>query len=408
VTASADARHDHRATAGARERSDLPAAGRVVVKIGSSSLTRADGRLNVPALRKLVDVLAGVVERGTEVVLVTSGSISAGFMPLGLERRPDDVATAQAAAAVGQSSLMATYTDAFGAYDITVGQVLMTAADTVHRARYRNALQVLDRLMELGAVPIVNENDALATSELRFGDNDRLAALVAQLVRADALVLLTDVDGLYDAPPSQPGARRIPLVTDLADVADVEVTGRGSSFGTGGMVTKLQSAEMATQTGIPVMLTTAANVGPAFAGADVGTWFTASPNRASRRKVWLEHAAAMHGRIFIDAGAVRALRERGASLLAPGIRRTEGDFVAGDPVEILTEQGEPVAHGFVGYDAVELAPMLGRSSDELREHFGDHRIRSIVHRDDLALVRPTVTDLGGAPIAPGARMPVAD
>ena len=288
----------------------LGRAGRVVVKIGSSSLTRADGRLNVPALRKLVDVLAEVVARGTQVVLVTSGSISAGFQPLGLAERPTDVATKQAAAAVGQTALMATYTDAFGAYDITCGQILMTASDTVHRARYRHALQAFERLLELGAVPIVNENDALATSEIRFGDNDRLAALVAQLVQADALVLLTDVDGLYDAPPSQPGARRIPLVRELAEVAGVEVTARGSAFGTGGMITKLQSAEMATLTGIPVMLTSAANIGAAFAGDDVGTWFEADSVRTNRRKVWLEHAAAMHGRLVVDEGAAKALRER--------------------------------------------------------------------------------------------------
>lgn len=383
-------------------RADLLGARRVVVKIGSSSLTRADGRLNVPALRKLVDVLAEVAGQGKQVVLVTSGSISAGFMPLGLDRRPTDVATAQAAAAVGQSALMSTYTDAFGAYDIPVGQILITAADTVRRSRYHHAVQAFERLLELGAVPIVNENDALATSELRFGDNDRLAALVAQLIRADALVLLTDVDGLYDAPPSQVGAQRIPLVEHMADVAGVEVTGRGSSFGTGGMITKLQSAEMATQTGIPVLLTQAANVGRAFAGDDVGTWFVASANRTSRRKVWLEHAAAMTGRLVVDEGAARALRDRGASLLAAGIRRIEGDFVTGDPVEIITERGESIAHGISAYDAGELPQMLGRSSDDLRDEFGESRVRAIVHRDDMVLVRATVTDVhsvGGMQVA---------
>ena len=380
------------AATAAPARNQLGRARRVVVKIGSSSLTRVDGRLNVPALRKLVDVLAEVISNGTQVVVVTSGAISAGFMPLGLDRRPSDVATAQAAAAVGQSVLMAQYTDAFGAYDITVGQILMTAADTVRRSRYRHAIQAFDRMLDLGAVPIVNENDALATSELRFGDNDRLAALVAQLIKADALVLLTDVDGLYDAPPREPGAARIPTVANLGDVADVEVTARGSAFGTGGMVTKLVSAEMATQSGIPVMLTKADNARAAFAGEDVGTWFVAEPNKMNRRKVWLEHAAAMTGAIVVDDGAAAALRERGASLLAAGVRDVEGDFTSGDPVEIRTERGEVIAHGISAYDSAELPEMFGRSTTQLRAHRGDGRVRAIVHRDDLVLVRPSITE----------------
>lgn len=371
----------------AADRSLLQRAQRVVVKIGSSSLTRPDGRLNIPALRKLVDVLAQVWERGTQVVLVTSGGISAGFMPLGLDARPTEVATAQAASAVGQSALMAHYTDAFAAYDITVGQILMTAGDTVSRDRHRNVVQVMERLLELGAVPIVNENDALATSELRFGDNDRLAALVAQIVHADALVLLTDVDGLYDAPPVTAGAKRIPLVTDLSALTDVKVTGRGSTFGTGGMITKLQSAEIATSSGIGVMLTTAANAHRALIdGEDVGTWFVPQAGRSSRRKAWLEHAAGLNGRIIIDRGAAEALRERGASLLAAGIRKVEGTFVAGDPIEVITEDREPVAHGIIAYDADELPEMLGRSSGELSQQRGVRKVRAIVHRDDMVIV----------------------
>jgi glutamate 5-kinase len=248
-------------------------------------------------------------------------------------------------------------------------------------------------MLELGAVPIVNENDALATSELKFGDNDRLAALVAQLVRADALVLLTDVNGLYDAPPKQPGASRISVVEHMEDVAGVQVTGRGSAFGTGGMVTKLQSAEMATTTGIPVMLTSAPNVRAALAGMDVGTWFVPTSGRSRRRKVWLEHAAQMYGRLVVDAGAERALRDRGASLLAAGIRSVSGEFSAGDPVEIVTESGAVIAHGISNFDSAELPQMLGRSTAEMRETLGDEFLRSVVHRDELTLVSPTVTDV---------------
>lgn len=386
-----------------RERAQLAQAHRIVVKIGSSSLTRPDGRLNIPALRKLVDVLAEEVLRGKQIVLVSSGAVAAGFVPLGLAKRPSDLATAQAAAAVGQSSLMATYTDAFRAYDLTAGQILLTAADTVRRHRYRHVVQAFERMLELGAVPIVNENDALATSEFRFGDNDRLAALVAQLVRADAMVLLTDVNGLYTAPPTTPGAKRIPVVHDLRDIQGVEVTGRGSAFGTGGMITKLQSAEMAMVTGIPTMLTTAGNIGAALRGEDVGTWFVPSSNRASRRKVWLEHAAQMTGRLIVDSGAERALRERGASLLAAGIREVRGEFAAGDPVEIVSESLEMIAHGIVGYASTELPQMLGRSTDDMRKELGEDYVRSVVHRDDMTIVSPTVTD-----VITGNGLPVAD
>lgn len=385
------------------DRAQLASAQRIVVKIGSSSLTRADGRLNVPALRKLVDVLAEQVLQGKQIVLVSSGAVAAGFVPLGLANRPSDLASAQAAAAIGQAKLMATYNDAFGAYDLTAGQVLLTAADTVRRHRYLHVVQAFERILELGAIPIVNENDALATSEFRFGDNDRLAALVAQLVRADALVLLTDVNGLYTAPPSTPGAERIPVVRDLREIESVEVTGRGSSFGTGGMITKLQSAEMGMVTGIPVMLTTATKVGEALAGEDVGTWFVPSASRASRRKVWLEHAAQMTGRLVVDAGAERALRDQGASLLAAGIRQVRGDFAAGDPVEIVSEQQDIIAHGIVAYSSAELPRMLGRSTEQMGEELGEDYTRSVVHRDDMTIVSPTVTD-----VITGAGMRIAD
>lgn len=371
-----------------RRRADLAAARRLVVKIGSSSLTRADGRLNVPVLRRVVDALAQQAARGTQIVMVSSGAVAAGFAPLRLEARPTDLASAQAASAVGQSALMAQYADAFGAYDLTVGQILLSASDTLHRDRYTHAAAVFARLLELGAVPIVNENDALATSELRFGDNDRLAALVAGLVSADALVLLTDVDGLHDAPPKTPGAARIPEVTDRSDITGVEVTGRGSTFGTGGMVTKLQSAEIATSSGIAVLLTTPANLAAGLAGEDVGTWFVPAAGRTPRRKAWLGHAAALTGRLVVDAGAARALRERGASLLAAGIRAVHGDFAAGDPVQIVDEDGAVVAHGISGYAASELPQMLGRSTPEMRADLGEEFVRPVVHRDALSLTNP--------------------
>jgi len=368
-------------------REDLAHATRVVVKVGSSSLTGADGRLSVPALRSLVDVLAERRAAGGQVVLVSSGAIAAGLAPLGLTSRPRDLATAQATASVGQGLLVQRYSEAFAAHGLLVGQVLLTAEDVIRRSHYKNAQRALSRLLDLGVVPIVNENDTVATEEIRFGDNDRLAALVSHLVHADALVLLSDVDALYDRPPARPGSRRISEVRSSADLDGVEVGGRGSAVGTGGMVTKLESVAIATASGIPVVLTSVALAAQALAGEQVGTWFAATGGRASTRRLWLAHAARTSGRLILDDGAVRAVVERGTSLLPAGITRVEGAFQAGDPVELATEDGRVIARGLVSYAAAELPVLLGRSTRELREALGAGYDRVVVHRDDLVLVR---------------------
>ena len=368
-------------------RSALPAARRVVVKIGSSSLTGPDGQLDLAALRALVEVLAARHAAGTQVVLVTSGAVAAGIGPLGLTVRPKDLATMQAAASVGQGMLVARYAEAFAQHGMRVGQILLTAEDTVRRLRYKNAQRSLSRLLALGVVPVVNENDAVTTDELKFGDNDRLAALVSHLVRADALVLLTDVDGLHDRSPSKPGAQRIAHVGDLAEVADVPVTSRGSAVGTGGMVTKLESVRIATASGIPVVLTAARNAAPALAGDDVGTYFAATGRRTSARRLWIAHAARVRGRLFVDEGAARAVRGGRASLLPAGITRVEGEFDAGDPVELVAPDGVVLARGLVAFDSHELPALLGRHTAELRETLGEGYDREVVHRDDLVLDR---------------------
>ncbi|MCL1870827.1 MAG: glutamate 5-kinase [Promicromonosporaceae bacterium] len=368
-------------------RSALPAARRVVVKIGSSSLTGPDGQLDLAALRALVEVLAARHAAGTQVVLVTSGAVAAGIGPLGLTVRPKDLATMQAAASVGQGMLVARYAEAFAQHGMRVGQILLTAEDTVRRLRYKNAQRSLSRLLALGVVPVVNENDAVTTDELKFGDNDRLAALVSHLVRADALVLLTDVDGLHDRSPSKPGAQRIAHVGDLAEVADVPVSSRGSAVGTGGMVTKLESVRIATASGIPVVLTAARNAAPALAGDDVGTYFAATGRRTSARRLWIAHAARVRGRLFVDEGAARAVRGGRASLLPAGITRVEGEFDAGDPVELVAPDGVVLARGLVAFDSHELPALLGRHTAELRETLGEGYDREVVHRDDLVLDR---------------------
>ena len=262
---------------------------------------------------------------------MSSGAIAAGIGPLGLASRPTDLATQQAAASVGQGALVAAYQAAFGAHGLTVGQVLLTADDTTRRSHYTNARRTLERLLELGIVPIVNENDTVATHEIRFGDNDRLAALVADLVAAQGLVLLTDVDALYDGPPSRGGSRRVPLVATTADLEAVTIGGTGSSVGSGGMVTKVEAAGIAGAAGIPTLLTRLPDVRDALAGADVGTVFApAAATRASRKR-WLAHATTARGRLVLDDGAVAAVTERRKSLLAAGITAVRGTFAAGRP-----------------------------------------------------------------------------
>lgn len=368
-------------------RAQLPAAHRIVVKVGSSSLTDGTGHLEPERLRALVDVLAARLGAGGQVVLVSSGAIAAGMGPLGLVSRPRDLATQQAAASVGQGLLIAHYTRAFAAHQHRVAQVLLTADDTVRRGHYRNAYRALARLLDLGVVPVINENDAVATEEIRFGDNDRLAALVSHLVHADALVLLTDVDGLYTGPPDREGSTRIPLVAGPADVEGVDVTSRGSAVGTGGMVTKLESVAIATQSGIPVLLTSAAQAADALAGEDVGTWFAATGRRSSVRLLWLAHAARTRGRLVLDDGAVRALVERHKSLLPAGVTGFDGEFEAGDPVELVAPDGTLVGRGLVAYSAEEVPDLLGRSTKDLRAELGPGYDRELVHRDDLILMR---------------------
>lgn len=365
-------------------RQAVAAAGRIVVKIGSSSLTTTEGGLDHAKLETLVDALAARRIAGTQLVLVSSGAIAAGLAPLGLRRRPRDLASQQAAASAGQLALAHAYAKSFGRHKMTVGQVLLTADDVIRRSHYRNAQRTLSRLLALGAVPVVNENDTVATDEIRFGDNDRLAALVAHLVGADAMVLLSDVDGLYDGDPRQGRALRITEVAGSDDLAGVHAGSTGSSgLGSGGMASKLAAAGLAASAGIPVLLAGASAVSRALTDAGVGTAFAASGRRLSARRFWLGYAAGSSGRLVIDDGAVAAVIGRRRSLLAAGITGVDGGFEAGDVVELADARGAVVARGVVSFDAAELPAMIGRSSHELDP---DHR-REVVHADDLVPLR---------------------
>ncbi|MET9022818.1 glutamate 5-kinase [Actinopolymorpha sp. NPDC004070] len=368
-------------------RTDVTAAERVVVKVGSSSLTTSRGGIDQDRIDALVDALAARRAAGTEIVLVSSGAIATGIAPLGLRTRPRDLATQQAAASVGQGLLVARYTEAFGRHGFRVAQVLLTLDDVTRRSHYRNAYRTMARLLELGVVPIVNENDSVATEEIRFGDNDRLAALVAHLVHADLLVLLSDVDGLYDGDPRRPGTERVEEVRNDADLAHVSLGRSGrSGVGTGGMATKVEAARIATAAGVPVVLSDAGDAGRALAGERVGTHFHRTGRRRPTRLLWLAHATTPRGRLRLDTGAVRAVCERRASLLPAGIVAVDGTFEVGDPVDLVDPEGRAVARGLVNFDARELPDLLGRSTRDLARELGPAYEREVVHRDDLVLL----------------------
>ncbi len=399
----------------ASPRPDIAAAARIVVKVGSSSLTTPAGEVDGERITALAAALAGRRTAGTQVVLVSSGAIVSGLVPLGLTRRPSDLATQQAAASVGQGLLMARYTAAFAEHAFPTGQVLLSADDLMRRTHYRNAQRTLDRLLELGVLPVVNENDTVATEEIRFGDNDRLAALVAHVTRARALILLSDVDGLYDGDPRRGQAQRISEVRGQADLAGITLgrglkagqgsqgrpgsegglESRGGAPGIGGMATKVEAAMIASAAGIPTVVADAASAPAALAGEAVGTYFAPNGRRPATRLLWLKHAAVARGSLNLDQGAVEAVVTRHASLLPAGITGVEGTFDAGDPVNLRDENGIVVARGLVNYDASELPGLMGRSTRWLASKLGPEYEREVVHRDDLViLLKPRDHDRG--------------
>ncbi|WP_299561359.1 glutamate 5-kinase [uncultured Mycolicibacterium sp.] len=367
---------------GSRYREAIRTARSVVVKIGTTALTTSRGRFDPERLAVLAEAIEQRMRAGSDVVIVSSGAIAAGIEPLGLSKRPTDLATKQAAASVGQVALINAWSTAFARYHRTVGQVLLTAHDISMRVQATNAQRTLDRLRALHAVAIVNENDTVATNEIRFGDNDRLSALVAHLVGADALILLSDIDGLYDGDPRKATAdnpaRFIPEVRGPDDLEGV-VAGRGSRLGTGGMVSKLSSALLAADAGVPVLLAAAKDAPAALADASVGTVFAPRAERMSARKFWVRYAAEVSGALTLDEGAVKAVVKQRRSLLPAGITAVSGRFHGGDVVELRGPDATMVARGVVAYDAAELAGMIGRSTSELPP---DMR-RPAVHADDL-------------------------
>lgn len=364
-------------------RDRLKSARRVVVKVGTSSVTRANGRLDPTRVDRLVEELCGLLETGREIVCVTSGAIAAGLAPLGLARRPKDMPTLQAAAAVGQSHLMDAYATAFESRGHVCGQVLVTRSDFVHRQQYVNALNTFRRLLALGAVPVVNENDTVAIDEIRFGENDLLAALVANLVQADALVLLSDVDGLHskgrDGPIVDEVERLTPEVLKMAGGSD-------SALGSGGMRTKLDAVRIATASGIPAVIARFRRgaLTRVLVGKPLGTLFHASASKLTSRKAWIAFATDARGKVRVDDGAAHAITAGNRSLLAAGVRGVEGSFVPGDAVEIVDASGTAVARGLVGFSSEELQRIAGMDSKRISELLGGSR--EVVHKDELVVL----------------------
>jgi len=367
-----------------------PAGARRVIKVGTSLLRGVPERSTAAVIADLAASLNRQQRRGERMLLVTSGAVGLGCEVLGLERRPVELEALQAAAAVGQGRLMALYQDAFAVRGLAVAQVLLTRGDLASRRRYQRACRTLEQLLAWGVVPVVNENDTLATDELRFGDNDTLSALVAVAVGADELILLTDVDSLYSGDPrTDAEARAIPEVRDLAELERLSsVASGGGQWGTGGMTTKLRAARIATSSGIRVRLADGrdpAVLEALFAGERVGTVFQPSASPLPDRKRWLAHALLPKGALRIDAGAEAALLERGASLLAVGIQALEGEFSRGEPVRILSPEGRELGRGLCSLSSGELRGLLGLESEERRRRLGGVR-DAVVHRDQLVLL----------------------
>jgi len=364
---------------------------RVVVKVGSALLVdAAKGRLNRHWLETLADDVAWLRGRGQEVVLVSSGAIALGRRHLGLPVGKLKLEESQAAAAVGQIRLAHAYKELLDAHGIAVAQILLTLGDTEERRRYLNARGTLNTLLALGAVPVINENDTVATAEIRYGDNDRLAARVAQMIGADCLVLLSDIDGLYTANPADdPDARFIPHVPEITPQVEAMAGGAGSPMGSGGMQTKIAAAKIAVGAGCHLCIAKGAHEHPLRRVAHGArcTWFVPSATPLAMRKQWIAGTLNPRGALVVDAGAARALHQ-GKSLLPAGMIGAEGPFDRGDTVRIVDPDGTEIARGISAYSARDAQRIAGRQSADIERVLGFRGREEIVHRDDLVLTKP--------------------
>jgi glutamate 5-kinase len=360
--------------------------GRVVIKVGTAGLVDESKAFAPDMVDNLVGQVADVWDTGRDCVLVSSGAIASGLAPLGLRRRPTKLPALQAAAAVGQGRLMAEYARRFGARGLVIAQILLTQEDFVRRRQFVNAQRTFQHLLTARVVPVVNENDTVATEEITFGDNDRLAALVAIMVGADLLVLLSDVDGIFTRQPGEPGAR---FVREVPEGLRIEASGPRSSLGLGGMASKLEAAGLATRAGIPTVV---ANVSERavleriLSGDRLGTWLPARGERKQARKAWMAFATTPRGRVLVDGRAEQAVREAGKSVLVPGVTGVEGSFSAGDAVEVAGPEGVVFARGITRYSERELSGFVGLRIAPAGAPDGGRRNGEVIHRDQLVLI----------------------
>ncbi|BAY68727.1 glutamate 5-kinase [Anabaena sp. FACHB-709] len=364
----------------------------IVVKIGTSSLTQPEtGQLALSTIATLAETLSHLRQQGNRVILVSSGAVGVGCARLGLTERPKAIALKQAVAAVGQGRLMRVYDDLFTTLQQPIAQVLLTRSDLVQRSRYLNVYNTFRELLALGVIPVVNENDTVAVDELKFGDNDTLSALVASLVEADWLFLLTDVDRLYSADPrSVPDARPISLVTSIKELADLQVqTGsQGSQWGTGGMMTKISAARIAIAAGVRTVITQGRyprNIEKIIQGELIGTHFQPQPEPTSARKRWIAYGLVPVGKLYLDSGAIAAIVKAGKSLLPAGVKTVAGEFEPQDAVQLCDPQGNEIARGLVNYSSNDLQKICGRHSKEIPTILGYVGAETVIHRDNLVL-----------------------
>ena len=368
----------------------LNKARRIVIKIGSRVLTHEEDSLDPQVMQQLARQVDRLKKAGREVIIVSSGAVAAGRKALGLAGKPRSIPQKQAAAAVGQSRLMWAYEEAFAPHGHRVAQILLTREDLSDRLRFLNARSTMETLLACGIIPIINENDTVAVDEIKFGDNDNLSALVSNLIEAELLVILTDIDGFYDADPrANPTARLIPLVEGITRKVEQAAGGSASTVGTGGMVTKLAAAKKAGKSGVPTLMIngrTAGILDRAMAGEEVGTLFLAAKESLTSRKHWIAFTLRPKGRVIVDQGAQAVLAREGRSLLPSGVLRVEGEFDRGDCVRVCDPEGVEFARGIVDYSHREIGKVAGRRSIEIENLLGYRYEDEIIHRDNLVIL----------------------
>lgn len=372
----------------ARER--LKEAKRIVVKVGTSTLTHTTGKLDLYRIDHLIRELADLKNQGKEMILVSSGAIAAGLGKLGLAEKPASIPKKQAIAAIGQGVLMHIYEKLFAEYGQIMGQVLLTKENSVRHNQYIHSRNSLLAQLAMGAIPVINENDAVAVDEIKIGDNDNLSAMVATLVDADALIILSDIEGLYTANPNtNKDAKLIPEISEITPAVERIAGGAGSVLGTGGMMTKIQAAQIAMSAGVTMVIASGSRenvLRDILSGSQVGTVFPARESHLRARKSWLAFGKRLAGEIVVDAGCAKAMRENGSSVLAAGVVSCEGDFTAGSTVRVLTLEQQEIARGIINYDAVILEKLLGHKSEEFSAIIDSKIPQEVIHRDNMVLM----------------------